>query len=844
MTRSHFWIFRLAWRDARHNLFKLLLALSCIVIGVGSMVAALSFRDNLRASTQEQAKTLLAADLAIESREPFSPDAEALFASIGGEQSREIGFPSMAYFPGTGASRLVQVRAVSGGFPYYGKLETDPPAASDQFRSGATALVDETLMLQFNIGVGQTVRIGDQAFRIIGKLRKIPGESLAFSLISPRIYIGLKGLDRKQLLQQGSLARYRELFRLSPTVDIDRLVQRIAPQLEQLRAQADTVKRRSASISRAMENLSRYLALAVFIAVLLTGVGIASGVHVYVKEKTSSVAVLRCVGATPLETVGVYVIQIVALGLAGSCIGAGLGLALQSLLPLALKDFLPVATVVSVAPRAVLSGIAVGLGTGLLFALLPLLSVRNVSPLVALRFSYEETSVGNRWSVWSIAAIIVCGILLFAHVLTERWLHAVGFTAGVIVAFTTIAAAARAASALMKRVAAPVLPFAWRQGLANVHRPNNQTTALMLALGLGAFLLATLYNVQNTLLAEVAQRGGAHEPNLVLFDVQTTQRAAVRQLVATFKVPILDAVPVVSMRLAAVKGRPVKELRDDPRQGISRWALRREYRVTYRSQLSSSEHILAGAWRPRADPQAQAIPISLEKGIAETLRVGIGDRLEFDLQGVPLVTEVASIREVDWQRLRPNFFIIFPEGVLEQAPQFYALVSRTDSPQTSALLQRAVVARFPNVSMIDLTLVLSTLDSILGRISTAVRFVAFFTILAALFVLGSAVLSRRSQRVKESILLKTLGAPRRQIVTVIAAEYLFLAAIACLTGVLLSAVAGWAAARYFFAIGFTFSIAPAIVILAATVGASVALGVVGCWGIFNRSALEALRAES
>ncbi len=844
MKLSCLWIVPLAWRDARRNLLKLLLALSCVVIGVASMVAALSFRENLSASTEQQAKTLLAADLAIGSREPFSPEAETLIASLGGDQSREISFPSMAFFPETGASRLVQVRAVAGKFPYYGKLETAPAAAADQFQSGANALVDETLMLQFNIRVGETVRIGEQDFRIVGSLRKIPGESLAFSLISPRVYIPLNSLDRAQLLQKGSLARYRVLFKLDSRVDIDRLVQGIAPQLEQLRLQADTVKRRAASISRAMENLSRYLTLAVFIAVLLAGVGIASGVHVYVKEKSSSVALLRCVGATPRETVAVYLMQIFAVGLGGSCIGAALGIGLQALLPLALRDFLSVTTIAGIVPKAVLSGITVGLGTGLLFALLPLVSLRKISPLLALRFSYEEKSTARDPWLWLVALIILGGILLFAKALTERWVHALAFTVAVAIAFTMIGLVARGASTMVKKVAADILPFALRQGLANIHRPNNQTIALMLALGLAAFLLATLYNVQSTLLGEVASRGGSKEPNLVLFDIQTAQRSAVQALVKSFNVPILDEVPVVTMRLAAVKGQPVDRLRNDSREAIPRWALRREYRVTYRSGLSSRDRILSGTWRPRVDPDTQVIPISLEKGIAETLRVGIGDRLDFELQGVPFHTQIASIRQVDWQRLRPNFFVIFPEGVLEQAPQFFALVGRTDSAQTSALLQRAVVERFPNVSIIDLALVLNTLDAILGRISAAIRFLALFTILAGLFVLASAILSRRSQRLKETILLKTLGAPRRQIVTVIASEYLFLAAIACLTGVSLSAAAGWAAARYFFGIAFTFSVAPVLVILVVITGVTVTLGIAGCWGIFNRSALEALRAEA
>lgn len=838
------WFCRIAWRDARRNLLKLTLALSCVIIGVACIAAAMSFRENLAASTHEQSKSLLGADLALESREPFSPEAEALIQSIGGDPSREISFSSMAFFPDNGASRLVQVRALRGDFPYYGKLETEPAAARDQLQSGRNALVDETLMRQFNIRLGDVVRIGDQDFRIAGKLRKIPGESIAFSLINPRVYIPLTSLDQRPLLQRGSLVRYRVMFKLDPRVDVDRLIENMAPQLEQLRLQSDTVKRRATAVSNAMENLARYLGLAVFIAVLLAGVGIASGVHVYAKEKSASVALLRCVGARPTETVCVYLLQIFAVGLAGSVIGAALGIGLQALLPLALKDFLPVTATVSIAPKAIFSGIAVGLGTGLLFALLPLLSLRKISPLLALRFPYEETRRERDPWHWSIALLIVCGILIFAAGLTEQWIHALWFTAGAVTAFTLLAIIGRVTSAVVKRLAAKSLPFAWRQGLANVHRPNNQTTAVMLAIGLGAFLLVTLYNVQKTLVDEVTQKGGKNEPNLVFFDVQTVQRSAVRDLVNSFNVPIREQVPVITMRLTAVKGQPVDKLPTDSKQAIPRWALRREYRVTYRSGLSAGERIISGTWRPRVQSDIEVIPISLEKSIAETLHVGVGDRLQFDLQGVPLLTEVSSIRAVDWQRLEPNFFVVFPEGVLEQAPQFYALVMRTDSSERSGLLQRAVVERFPNVSMIDLTLVLSTLDAILGRISAAIQFVAVFTILTGLFVLGSAILSRRSQRLKESILLKTLGAPRRQILTIVAAEYLFLAAIACLAGFVLGALASWALSFYFLGITFSFAAVPAAAIVAVTTGVTVGLGVLGCWGIFSRSPLEALRAET
>jgi putative ABC transport system permease protein len=838
------WVWIMAVREMRRGVKPLLLAMLCVVLGVLSVVVAFSFRENVQSSIRYQSKSLLGADLAVDSRQPFDADDEALISSLGGDQSRQIGFSSMAYFPGSGKSRLVQVRAVSGLFPYYGALETDPASAGKEFRDGANALIDENLMLQFHARVGDRVRIGEHEFRIAGKLRKIPGEPVAFSLISPRVYVSMNSLDGSHLLQKGSLVRYRVYFKFDPRVNVDQLVQRIGPELERLGLRADTVSRRVESISTSMENLSRYLRLAVFVAVLLAGVGVASGVHVYAKQKNPTVAVLRCIGASPSETVIVNLVQVLIVTVPGSLIGAGAGAALQSLLPLALKDFLPVSTIVSIAPNGLWVGLAVGVGTALLFSLIPLVPLRKISPLSALRSSYETVQTVRDPLLWLVFVLITALIVGFAVVTSASWFYGLCFTAGVLAVFGLLAALARMMSGFMRRLAPNFLSFSWRQGVANLHRPSNQTTAVMLAVGLATFLMVTLYSVQNMLLSQVQERTGRGEPNLVLFDVQRDQRPAIEQLFNSFRIAIRDQVPIVTMRLAGIRNKPVDEIRADPTAKIPDWALRREYRSTYRNRLTGTERIVDGTWQGHVSPYARPIPVSLEKGIAETLRVNVGDTLQFDVQGVSLLTQVASIREVDWQRLEPNFFAVFPEGVLEGAPQFFAVVARTESSQVSATLQRALVERFPNVSAIDLTLVLNTLDSILGKVSDAIRFVALFTVFTGFAVLASAILSSRSQRIKESILLRTLGAPRAQIVSSIVAEYLFLAVISCIAGTVLATVASWGLSFYFFKAVPAISPAPILVILLSVTGATVFAGVLGCWGIFQRSALEALRAET
>jgi putative ABC transport system permease protein len=576
----------------------------------------------------------------------------------------------------------------------------------------------------------------------------------------------------------------------------------------------------------------------------LAGVGIASGVHVYTKEKTAAVAVLRCVGASAAQSAAVFLIQTMLVAVVGAVLGAAIGLALQTLLPLALKDFVPLRTSMVISPYVLSFGVLVGLVTALSFALLPLLALRQVSPLVALRASFEKSRSLRDPLFWILCGAIAALIFGFAYMTTRRWLHAVWFTAGVFAAFGSLTALAWAISAAMQKLVPRAWPFAWRQGLANLHRPDNQTLAVMLSIGLGTFLLATLYNARGMLLSQVEERGTKSDANLVLFDVQSDQRAGIDALLKSLGVGIHDEVPIITTRLTAIKGTSVEAIRKDTKSPIPAWALRREYRSTYRDHLAGTEKLLAGRWHASAAADAQPIPISLEKGIAETLGVGVGDSLQFELQGVPLDTQVANIREVDWQRIHPNFFVVFPVGVLEQAPQFYAIVTRADTKEFSARIQRAVVEHFPNVSMIDLTLVLETLEAILSRVTAAIRFVALFTILTGFAVLTSAILSRRSQRLKESILLKTLGAARRQIIGVIVAEYFCLSMIACLAGVILASFATIGLSYYFF--GTVAAVAPlalaAIALSATTI--TVALGIIGCWGIFQRPALEALRAES
>ena len=355
--------------------------------------------------------------------------------------------------------------------------------------------------------------------------------------------------------------RYRVYFKLPPDTDVDRLVEQISRRsCNDCSLEADTVSKRTESIAANMENLSRYLTLAVFIAVLLSGVGVASVVR-FATEKARSAALLRCIGAAPRETVCVYVIQVLSLAFVGSLArhrfrrGRAVRIAARAQRLSTFDD-----GGFARAP-GIIAGWAVGLGTTLLFALIPLLPLRNISPLSALRATFDADRPARDWLAWILFALVGAGIWAFAVATTSSMISGSWFAGALLAVFGVLILLARAASAGIRKIALGVLPFAWRQGLANLHRPNNQTTAVTLAIGLGTFLLVTLYSVQNMLVAQVAGRAGAGEPNLVLFDVQGDQRQSIGELIKSQGISLRGEVPVVTMRLSSVKGQRVEELR-------------------------------------------------------------------------------------------------------------------------------------------------------------------------------------------------------------------------------------------------------------------------------------------
>lgn len=834
----------MAWRDSRKSKSRLLLFISSIILGIAALVAINSFGENLKDDINGQAKELLGADVELAANKP---DYQYDFIdSLDYEVSYENSFASMIFFPKNQESRLVDVRALEGDFPYYGEMESYPESAARGFRKGGPkALVDKSIMIQYDVNVGDSVRIGRQTFVIAGQLISSPSQSIATALIAPAVYIPMDYLDDTKLIQKGSRVYYRRFYKLNNLSDDYDLDARFKKDREKLRLEgisADSVEERKEDTGRTFEDLQSFLNLVAFVALLLGCVGVASAVHIYIKEKIRTVAILRCLGTSGIDTFMIYLIQIAIIGLIGSILGALSGTIIQTILPEVFADFLPVEVNLAISWKSILSGVVIGLIISVLFALNPLLGVRKASPLITLRNTATDTKAYKDPLRWLVYLGIILFVVTFAYIQIQDIQDSLVFTLFIVLAFGFLALIARLAMWVVKRFFPSSWSFAWRQSLANLYRPNNQTSILIASIGLGTALITTLYFIQGLLISQVEITTDNDRPNMMLFDIQSAQTEQVAETTRKAGLPILQQVPIVTMRLQTINGITQKKAMADSTIEYRNFLFNREFRVTYRDSLIESEQLIEGELTKVSAP-TDSIFVTMDQGFAEGQHIKVGDELVWNVQGVPIKTYVGGLREIDWNRVQTNFLVLFPENVLEPAPQFHVLITRVGSTEAGAAYQREIVKNYPNISVIDIGLILNTVDDILGKISFVIRFMALFSIITGLLVLTGSVILSKYQRIKESILLRTIGGSKRQILTINTLEYFFLGSLASLSGILLALGGSWALAYFSFESEFVPNVLPILGVYVVITGLTIVIGLFNSRGILSRPPLEVLRSE-
>ena len=900
-------LLRLAWKESRTARRRLALYMSSIALGVTALVAIDSFAGNVTGSIREQSRTLLGGDLGLDTRAAFTPSVDSLLDSLaatGVRSARLTSLTSMALSPRTGGTRLVQLRAAGAGFPFFGVIETTPANAFARMQNEAVVVADASLLVALDVSVGDSLKLGDKEFLIAGTIGSVSGDAAITSVVGPRVYMADKYLKETGLVRFGSRVDYSAVLQLPVNASGTRQAAALARSLRraldprsaqrenaeadgatQSRAQADadaaeedsllkaavksadssqlsaaprarvrvrTVTETENDLTGTVSRLANFLSIIGLVALLLGGVGVASGINAFVAAKIDTVAMLRCLGATSRQVLALYVVQAAAMGLVGAAAGAALGVLVQYGFPKVVGDFLPLDVTVSIEWRALLVGMTTGVWVSLVFALRPLLALRRISPLQALRRNTDSAAIPRQWNDplrLFVDALLVVSIVAITASRMGNLRQGLWVSLAIGGAGLALYLAATLLITVARRSVRPSWAFALRTGIANLHRPANQTRAVTLALGFGAFLLTTVYLVQSNQLRRIQQTESSAPGNLLFFDVQDDQAAPLDSLIKASGNPVLQQTPIVTMRIQTINGRTTQQLQADTTIRRAGWSLRREYRSSYRDSLTSSETLVSGKWwadtatlaahRKKA-PDAP-YEVSVESGLAKDMGIALNDSITWNVQGVPVRTIVTNLRTVNWGRFEANFFVVFEPAALRAAPKQFVMIANVPSPAIIATVQRDAVRRFPNISILDLTLVRETIGSVVSRVTLAVRFLGAFALAMGIPVLFSAVAATRRARIREGVLLRTLGASRSQVARVLLAEYGALGALGALSGMMLAFAGAWGLTHFVFKDTFSPALLPSFIIALGMLLLTMLIGFLTSRDVYRETPMAAIR---
>ena len=796
--------FRMAWRETRASWRHFAYFFVCIMLGVAALVGVGLFGASLDRAIQREARSLMAADVELRTSRPLTPEGEAVLKSFetqGIARMQVSELVAMAAIPSDGQSdrrrgtQLVELKAVEPGYPFYGKLRAEPADALEKVLGGGPgsfALVQEALLIRLDLAVGDTLKIGQAEFTIAGVLRKEPDRAAGAFSLGPRVLISRKGLEATALIQPGSRVTNRHLLKLPDTMDARALQGALAQTFPDKTARISAYQESQPMLRRFLRQMTMYLGLVGLIALMVGGIGVASSVRAFLKEKLETIAVLKAVGAESGTILRVYLVQTMLLGLLGSLAGAALGAGLQVALPPLMAQWLPVELEFHLSLPPLALGLAMGLLTTALFALWPLLEVRRLKPNLVFRRDVSEEPAGSPGrAAWLISGMLALALAGLALLQAGSWRSAGLFIGALVLALGLLQGTAWLVVRLVRR-----LPrwrsLAWRQGSANLYRPGNPTRSILVSVGVGVMVILAVHLIERNLLWEIGETLPADAPSFFFIDIQPDQHDAFARLLAERGYADTRLTPLVRSRLWSLNGERIRpEAYEEREHG---WYFTREYVLTFQKDLPRGNVVTKGQWWDTSVPAGGPL-ISVEEEAARRLGLDIGSTVEFDIQGAKVSGRVASVRKVDWGNLSTNFYFIFEPGALEGAPMTYVATTQV-ADADEVPLQRAVVAAFPNVSAINIRDVLDSVARVVDRISLVIRFMAGLSILGGTFVLAGALAATRFRRVYEAMILKAVGATRGAVAGTFAVEYALLGAAAGIIGSALATLLAWGVLRW------------------------------------------------
>ncbi len=820
--------YRLLKREWRAGELRVLLA--ALIVTVASITAVSLFTDRMERAMEVGANELLAGDMLVISSEPIAADIEDEAIRRGLATARLLSFRSVTVVGDR--FQLAAVKAVDERYPLRGALRIgDAPFTAGEPTKDVPApgdvWIDARLLAILGVSVGDSLELGVRRLRISKVLSYEPDRGGDLFSIAPRLLMNIADVPSTELVQRGSRVRHRLVFAGAPR-EIDAFRAWLSPRLG-IAERIQGVRDARPELRTALERANQFLGLAALVSVLLAGIAIAVAARRHAERHLDGAALLRCLGASQATVVRVYALEVLGLGLAGSAIGCLLGFGAQALISgvlgsmilteLPLPSWLPLAT-----------GSATGLAVLAAFALPPLLRLRKVSPARVLRRDLGPLPAATI-GTYAIAVLLCVGLIAWHAGDARLAAYVLGAGAGTVLALCAVAyALIRFLNRLRQRVGT-----AWRFGLANITRRARGSVTQMVAFGLGIMMLLLISLVRGDLLAEWRDQLPPDAPNYFLINVQPDEVEALQAMLAEQGLASAALYPMVRGRLVAINDRPVQP--DDYPDARAQRLAAREFNLSWRTEPASDNRIVAGRWWSRDEHRSPLL--SIEKGIGERLGFGMDDALTFRIAGQALTARVQSVRSVDWDSFRVNFFVVTPPGLLDDYPATYITSFHLPEDRRGMLIE--LVRRFPSITVIDVDALLAKVREIMERADQGMRYVFLFTLLAGFTVLMAAIQSTLDERRHESAILRTLGADRSAVRRGLLAEFLTLGALAgglaAFAATLLSA---WLAAQVFH---FPYHGNP-LVWLIGVAGGSLGIGLAGLVGtrmVLRHPPMESLR---
>jgi len=856
---------KIAWRETRASTGRFVFVILAVAAGVASLSGVRGFSESFHTMLQRDARTFMAADLTVRTFELPSPQQAAAMESLAARGVRRtqitetvtMALPPNA-IPDDAVPVLLSVKAVDPSmYPFYGKVTLEPAQSLRTALTPDAVVVSDGVLLRLGAKIGDSVKIGGQAFHIVAEVTNEPDRMTGSINVGPRVMISREGLERTGLIVPGSRASERFLFKVPVTMKI----QDVRGELEKVYQPNGAGRGRGNGsliadytqahplIEQGLRQSTIFLSLVSLVALVIGALGVATAIQAHLQQKMDSIAVMKCLGARSSQILRIYLIQTIGLGLVGSAVGIAFGTFVQTMFPIFLSGYFHLTSLPRFNPLSALQGLLVGVLTVLLFTIPPLLGIRNIRPAVIFRreMAAPKLTLKEWWG--RAAASLFSGVLILAFVgLLAAWLSdsaetgryfAMGIAAGLAVLAAIswlLLRGLRWVGRHLPRAAGPIL----RQGIANLYRPGNHAGAAVIALGVGVMFTVSVWIIQRGVLHDIMRTAPPGLPNVYLLDVTAANRDGVLEILrhqpGVLSVPEMTG--SVTARIESIDGAPMR--RGGEQRGMGR---RYAGNVSLASEgpIPQFTEVVEGKWWDESAHPKGAL-VSVAEQAAKLLNVHVGSKIVWSTPARTFESTVAAIHKTQNERLTARIEFFFAPGALDGLPAIYYGGVRM-KPESVGRMQKAVYDKYPTITVINMADVLEIIQSVVDQISMVVRFISGFSMLAGAVILASSVAGTRFRRIREVVILKTLGATRARIAKIFSVEFFVIGTVAGLMGGMLAGGFGWILLNRLLKAETGVDLVPVLSAIGGTALLAVATGWLASYRTLGQKPLEILRDE-